>query len=96
MVSPLIAIREDLPLRRLAMTKLVKHTDRIHNVYTSLYIYIYLLFVHVCRMVSSSSDIFASFCRVAPDKKKERKEPERKKLTEILFERNVESSYRLN
>lgn len=29
-------------------------------------------------------------------KKKERKEPERKKLTEILFERNVESSYRLN
>lgn len=34
--------------------------------------------MHVCRMVSSSSDIFASFCRVAPDKKKERKEPERK------------------
>lgn len=52
--------------------------------------------MHVCRMVSSSSDIFASFCRVAPDKKKERKEPERKKPTEILFERNVESSYRLN
>lgn len=78
MVSPLIAIREDLPLRRLAMTKLVKYTDRIHNVYTSLYIYIYVSSLCTCVEWFPRPRIFASFCRVAPDKKKERKEPERK------------------